>query len=266
MNKNTDKPIVSVILPVYNSVKYASLSIESVLKQTFSDFELLIINDGSTDESLKIIESFNDQRIKVINQNNKGVTASLNIGLSLSHGTYIARIDADDIWSDPNKLAKQIEYLSKNPDCVVLGTWAKIIDKDGEEKSQLSYPKTDREIRSEILIKNCFIHPSVIFNKEVCLKAGSFNENEKYVEDYGLWLRMGQFGKFTNIPEYLMSYRVHRGGVTQQKNFIQSQNSLKLIKKYKSTYPNYTKGYLKWNLKLLLLKIIGLKNINRLKV
>jgi glycosyltransferase involved in cell wall biosynthesis len=265
MDQNINKPIVSVILPVYNGAKYVSQSIESVLKQTFSNFELLIINDGSTDESLSIIESFHDQRIKVINQENKGIIATLNTGIALSQAKYIARIDADDIWSSPDKLSKQMEFLSENPNCVVLGTWANIIDENGTETLLLSYPETDREIRSKMLTKCCLIHPSIVFNKEICLKVGGFDEQEKYVEDYGLWLRMGQFGTFANIPEYLMSYRIHQDSVTQQKNFVQSKNSLELIKKYKLLYPNYTKGYIKWNLKLFLLKTIGLKNINRLK-
>ena len=108
---------------------------------------------------------------------------------------------------------------------------------------------------NKILTKNYFIHPSILFNKEVCLRAGGFNKEEKYVEDYGLWLRIGQFGTFANIPEYLMSYRVHSTNTTKQNNFVQSQNSLTLIKKYKSLYPNYFRGYIKWNLKILYLSV-----------
>lgn len=265
MDKNINKPIVSIILPVYNGARYVKQAIESVLQQTFLDFELITVNDGSTDESLQIIKSFTDARIKIINQDNKGLIATLNTGIELSQAEYIARIDSDDIWSDVNKLAKQMKYLFENPACVVLGSWAKIIDENGKEISSLRYSETDREIRSEILTKNCFIHPSVVFNKDTCLRAGGFNEQEKYVEDYGLWLRMGQFGKFANIPECLMSYRIHQDSVTQQKNLTQSRNSLEVVKKNKLSYPNYLKGYLKWNLKLLLLKTIGLKNINKLK-
>lgn len=266
MDQNTNKPKVSIIMPVYNQAKYVKQAIESILQQTFSNFELIIINDGSTDRSVNIIDNFHDLRIKIINQENKGLITTLNTGIVLSRAEYIARIDPDDIWSDLNKLNKQMEYLSKDPNCVVLGTWARIIDENDKEFSHISCPEKDQGIRSKILTKNCFIHPSVVFNKEIALKAGGFDEQEKYVEDYGLWLRMGQFGKFANIPEFLMSYRIHRDGITQQKNFIQSQNSLEIIKKHKKNYPNYIRGYLKWNFKLFLLKIIGLGNINRLKV
>jgi glycosyltransferase involved in cell wall biosynthesis len=265
MDQDINKPKVSVILPVYNGAKYVKQAIESVLRQTFSDFELIIINDGSTDGSLEIIKSSHDPRIKIVDQENKGLITTLNTGIALSRAEHIARIDADDIWSNQDKLSRQMNYISQNPDCAVLGTWANIIDEDGNKISRLAYPKTDREIRSKILTKCCFVHPSVIFNKIMCEKAGGFNGQERYIEDYGLWLRMGQFGKFANIPEYLMSYRINKSGITQQKNYIQSQNSLAVIKNHKTSYPNYMMGYLKWNLKLFLLKTIGLKNINRLK-
>ena len=246
---------ISVILPVYNGVKYLNQAISSVLNQSFTDFEFIIINDGSTDESLKIIQSFKDQRIVLINRENKGLIATLNEGVSLSKAKYIARIDADDIWSDQNKLSKQIDYISNHQDCVVLGTWAKVINQDGQQISDLKYPDKDKEIRSKILTKNCFIHPSVIFSKEAYLKADGFDNQEKYVEDYGLWLRMGKFGAFANIPEYLMSYRIHGENITNKNNLIQSKNSLAVVKKYKSLYPNYFRGWFKWNLKIILIRL-----------
>ena len=256
MDKNINKPKLSIILPVYNSAKYVKQAMESVLQQSFKDFELIIINDGSTDNGLEIIKSFNDPRIILIEQENKGLIETLNYGVALAKADLIGRIDADDIWSDENKLSKQIEYLNNNQECVVVGTWAKIINEEGETTSHLSYPTTDKKIRSKILIKNCFIHPSVIFSKDAYLKTGGFDKQDLYVEDYGLWLKIGSLGTFANIPEYLMSYRVHGGSVTQQKNYTQSKNSLELIKKYGKIYPNYLIGYIKWNLKLILLKTI----------
>jgi glycosyltransferase involved in cell wall biosynthesis len=266
MDKNINKnPPVCVVMPVYNRSKYIRQSIESVLQQTFSDFEFLIINDGSTDGSLEIIKSFNDPRIKIVDQENKGLISTLNIGIALSNTKYIARADPDDIWSDRNKLAKQMEYLSKNPDYVLLGTWAKVVDENDKEISRLTQPENDLKIRSRMLTRCCFIHSSVVFSKEAYSKANGYSEQEKYAEDYGLWLRMGRFGKFANIPEYLVTYRVHQEGVSQQKNFAQSKKSFEIIRKYKSLYPNYLRGYLKWNLKLLLLRLIGSENFNRLK-
>jgi glycosyltransferase involved in cell wall biosynthesis len=260
-----NKPAISVILPVYNAEKYVALAIQSVLDQSFQDFELIIINDGSTDTSLGSIQKFSDPRIKLINQENQGLIKTLNTGIALAQSNYIARIDADDIWSDQDKLARQMEYLSQHIECVVLGTGAKIIDENGKEISSLHYPTSDTEIRSQLLISNCFIHPSVIFNKEICLKVGGFNPNEKHVEDYGLWLRMGLQGTLANLPQELMSYRIHASSVTQQKNLIQSKNCLELIKRYKQDYPNYSKGTWKWRMKIFLLQTIGLKNLNKLK-
>ena len=253
-----NNPKVSIILPVYNGEKYLKQAVQSVLWQTFSDFELIIINDGSTDNSSNVIKTFADLRIRVVDQENKGLISTLNIGVEMAKAEYIARIDADDIWSDPNKLAKQVKFLEENPEYVLVGTWAKIIDKTGQKTSVLKTPTTDEEIRNKILIKNGFTHPSVIFSKDACLKAGGFDEQEKYVEDYGLWLRMGLIGKFANIPEYLMSYRVHTGSVTRQKNLAQCKNSLAIIKKHQTQYPNYKKASFKWHLKILLVRIKNL--------
>ncbi len=248
---NAITPKISVILPVFNGEKYLRESIQSVLDQTFTDFELIVINDGSTDESLNITRSFGDKRILILDQKNQGLTASLNRGISESKGKYIARIDADDVWIDKNKLKKQFEFLEKNMSYSLLGTNAHFVNVN-EKVTTTHYPLLDVEIRQKILIKNPFIHSAVIFRKDIALQCGMYDPREKYVEDYGLWLRMGQKGKFANFPDHTVKYRINASGVTQTKNVEQIKNSLLVVEKNKKYYPNFFLGFLKWKIKLLL--------------
>lgn len=248
-------PKVSILLPVYNTELYIKEAIQGVLAQTFTNYEFLIIDDGSTDTSQELIQSFNDKRIIFIkHEKNQGLIATLNEGVMRAKGVYVARIDADDIWTSIQKLEKQVMYLDNHPECVVVGTWANTINETGQITGTIRNPIHDNSIRQLLLIKNYLIHPSTLFRKESCVKAGVFHSDEKYVEDYGLWLRMGMLGTFANIPEYLMSYRIHKKSITQSKNKEQIKNAFDLIMKHKQDYPNILLATLKWKLKLLLSK------------
>jgi len=240
-------------MPVFNAAPYVKEAIQSVLDQTFQDYEFIIVDDGSTDASLQVIQSFTDPRIKLIEHHtNAGLIATLNEGLQRADGEFIARIDADDIWTSKDKLAKQLEHFDHSPDCVLVGTWATVIDEDGAVHGKIRYPYEDAAIRNNLLMKNYFIHPSVMFKKEAALAVGGFKAEEKHVEDYGLWLRLGARGTFANISEYLMSYRVHGASVSRQNRMEQIRNSFILIKQFSSVYPNYTLASWKWHLKLFL--------------
>ncbi len=261
-------PKVSVIMPVYNNDLFLSKAIESVLAQSFSDFELVIINDGSTDNSSKIIKDYknNDSRIVSIeNVENRGLIYSLNTGIKKAQGNFIARLDSDDWWLDVDKLKKQVNYLENNVECGLVGSFAKVFDQKEIELYNLKYPTTDAEIRKEILIKNCFIHSSVLFRKSLAIVNGLYLEKEKYVEDYGLWMRIGEKNKFANIPEYSVGYLLNEQGETQKNNLRLIKANLKLIKKYKIFYPNYFLGFLKWVFKYVLVYFGGLKIINKMK-
>lgn len=247
------KPKVSVVMPVYNGGPYLRQAIESVLAQTFKDFEFVIIDDGSTDNSAEIIRSFNDTRIIFLEHaDNKGLINTLREGLERAQGEYIARMDGDDIWTNPEKLEKQLEYFDHSEDTVLVGTWATLIDKEGRTRGSLRYPYEDAAIRKSILIKNCFIHPSVMFKKAAAIQAGGFLADEKHVEDYGLWLRLGEHGTLANVPEYLMAYRMHDMNVTRQNNLEQIENSFKLVKKHAKSYPNFALALWKWRIRLFL--------------
>lgn len=267
-NTKDTNPLVSIILPVYNGEKYLEEAISSILHQNYSNLELLIIDDGSTDRSADISKKFQLEDSRVIyvrNEKNMGLIGTLNKAIAMAKGELIGRIDSDDIWSSKDKLSKQVEYLASHPETVIVGTFAKAINIDGNDVYELRCPISDLQIRNNILIKNPFIHPSVVFRKKEAIQAGLFMANEKHVEDYGLWMRLGKFGKFANIPDALMKYRVHPASVTQSNNLQQTKNSLNLAKEHRNQYPNFFRGYLKWVTKLALLQLFGIANINTVK-
>ncbi|KKT30509.1 MAG: hypothetical protein UW27_C0002G0027 [Parcubacteria group bacterium GW2011_GWA1_44_13] len=233
---------ISIILPTHNGASYIKQSIESVLKQTHQNFELIIINDGSSDNSEEIIKSFLDTRIKYIkNDINLGLQKTLNLGINLAEGEYIARIDDDDFWNDEDKLIKQIELFKTNSKLVLVGTGMHAIDGAGNKKFDLILPETDKKIRGQILSRTSFIHSSVCFPKKAFLEVGGFDESErtKHVEDHDLWLKFGSLGKFHNIPSCSVTVRFHNKSVIG-KNFRQQQyREMALIFKYGKYYPNF---------------------------
>lgn len=209
---------ISVIMPVYNGERYTKETIESVIAQTFPDFEFIIIDDGSTDNTLGIVNSFNDNRIKILKQNHGGIVKALNLGIKESQGEYIVRIDADDMCVQ-NRFKKLVEYMDQNKSVVVCGSWAEMINENGEVIGELKYPPINNDnIRKYILLHNPFIHPSVIFRKDILNKVGGY-KNFKHNEDYELWTRMLRLGEGYNIPENLIKYRVHKKQITREGNF-----------------------------------------------
>lgn len=201
-----DQPLISVLLPVFNAEKYLGKAIESVLNQTYTHFELLLINDGSSDGSKQIIESFSDARIRFIdNQENRGLIKVLNQGLGLAKGKYIARMDADDICH-LERFQKQIDFLENHPDHGVCGTHIKLID-TGEI---IKRPLKDAELRWWIFKGSPLAHPSVLMRREVLVQHELQYHTEAYlVEDFDLWWRMSLHCKMANLDEVLLDYRVH---------------------------------------------------------
>jgi len=215
-------PKVSVIMSTYNNANFLPKAIKSVLLQSFFDFEFIIINDNSTDNTEDTIKNFSDERIVYLkNEENKGLIFNLNKGLEIARGEYIARIDSDDCWSDKDKLQKQVNFLEQNPDFALVGTWAQVYDKDGIKKYQIKYFSDFDQIKKKILFKNCFVHSSVVFRKNCAKECGGYNVEEKYIEDYGLWLRMGEKYKLGNIAEICADYLHNESGETQKNNLQQ---------------------------------------------
>lgn len=210
-------PAVSVILPAYNCGKYIGRAIESVLDQSFSDFELIIVNDGSTDNTEQIIHSFNDHRvIYVLTTANNGLVFSLNRAIDLSRGKYIARMDSDDICR-PERLAKQKLFLDQNENIAVVASTVEFINEkeeitgDWELDKQTTAPG---QIRRALLKQNCIAHPTVMMRAEV-IRELKYKSYQKNIEDYDLWLRMLSRGyKIAKIHEPLLLYRVHGNSIT----------------------------------------------------
>ncbi|RYY60596.1 MAG: glycosyltransferase [Chitinophagaceae bacterium] len=191
-------PLVSVILPVYNCEAYLDQAVASILSQSYQHLELIAINDGSTDGSLKILESFlNDPRIRIINNlKNEGLIFTLNRGISLSSGELIARMDGDDI-SLPERFTEQVAYLEQHPDVTVVATRIRLVDEKGNDLGnwKQEYERTSPDsIRSYLHWNNCIAHPTVMV-RAAELKSFRYDPRQKLSEDYDLWLRMSAAGK-----------------------------------------------------------------------
>lgn len=208
------KPYVTVLMCVYNGKTYLREAISSILNQTFTDFEFLIIDDGSTDDSAAIIHSYTDPRIRYVsNGQNKGLHYSLNRGLELAEGIYIARMDCDD-RSLPTRLETQVAFMDSHLDISVCGTWVETIgDKAGFVKKYFTNPE---DIHASLLFNTSIAHPSVLMRKSVFSENNlTYDTGFKYFEeDYNLWVELARVGKLANIPNVLFFYRIHKKSVT----------------------------------------------------
>jgi glycosyltransferase involved in cell wall biosynthesis len=202
------KPLVSVILPVYNAEEHLAEAIESVLRQTHADFELLIINDGSTDGSLEIIELYarEDPRIRVIDRANRGLIATLNEGITEARGEYIARMDADDI-SMPERFARQVDWLTRNAGCVLVGASFILIDESGREDRTWHCFVNDVTIRHALPAEGCIPHPTAMFRGSAVIQVGGYRDAYVAAEDYDLFRRLVHVGELHNLAEPLLYKR-----------------------------------------------------------
>lgn len=201
--------LVSVVLPAYNAELYLKEAIDSILAQTFTDFELIILNDGSIDRTEEIILSYQDERIVYIkNEKNLGLIGTLNKGMDLAKGKYIARMDADDICF-PERFEKQVRFLEENLEYVICGTSGYRFYNNLSERRNFNVPLSDDHIRARLFFNTGFIHPSVMFRREVIVDNQLiFNNEYKYAEDYFFWMDILKYGKGVNLKEKLIYYRV----------------------------------------------------------
>ncbi len=196
---------------VFNEKEYLLESIESLLKQNLSKFEIIIVDDASTDNSVDIVQQYDDDRITLIQNNkNKGLTTSLNRALSEATGEYVARQDADDI-SDPDRLERQVQFLDRHKEVAVVGTGAHLIDGDGQVIDR-RIPKCDPSF-DDFLDKGHLIHGSIMARKSVLEDVGGYNEFFRYGQDQELWLRLAKKQSIANIPQPLYNHRIHDEGV-----------------------------------------------------
>jgi glycosyltransferase involved in cell wall biosynthesis len=210
-------PLVSVVMSVYNGQEYLADAIESILGQSYNDFEFIIIDDGSSDKSGSILKTYagKDKRIKLLSQANKGLVASLNRGMKTARGKYVARQDADD-KSEPMRLEKQIKFLEDHQHIVIVGSSIHVMDEGGHIMHQHAVLLNDPELRQELLIRSPFAHGSVVFRRDEAVKAGLYDAESWPAEDYDLWLRLSRHGQLASLDSYLYIYREHGEGISAQ--------------------------------------------------
>lgn len=222
-------------MSVYNGEKFISDSINSILNQTYTNFEFLIVNDGSTDKSEKLIKSFSDSRIKYFSKPNTGLTKSLNFGLKKAKGEYIARIDCDD-YSMPNRLELQLKKIEKNKDLGLVASRALVIENKIKKKTPFY---SDRKIKEIIKIKNPFVHSSVLISKDLFQKINFYNETFNVTQDYDAWMRISKIAKLSMLDDVLVERHILENSISKKKFIIQAINSFRVRKNEINFFKNF---------------------------
>lgn len=251
MAENITNPKISINIATYNRADFIREAIESVLAQTFTDWELVIVDDGSTDKTAEIIAPFlSDPRLHYFkNETNRQISFTRNRARANSRGKYLAILDSDDAWSDHDKLAKQYAFLTTHPACLAVGTQATAVNPAGQLLKKISVPCSDWAIRQVILAKNPLIHSSVLYRREVVTEAGGYNLELNGIEDYDLWLRLGARGELANLPDDCVHYRVHPGNISLTDRARLMQTNITLVKARRSDYPHYRRAVLRRHLR-----------------
>jgi glycosyltransferase involved in cell wall biosynthesis len=213
------QPLVTVLMPLFNGKTYLSEAIESILGQTFGDFELLVIDDGSTDEGPNIVKGYRDQRIRLIaNDENLGIAATLNRGIGLARGKYVARMDCDDI-SLPHRLEKQFAFMEAHPDVGVCGSRVRRI---GAKKGLWKVKSRDEAIKSRLLFENAMAHPSVMIRKSVLVDHNlRYDPALRCSQDYAFWVDLSRLSRLANLEQVLVNYRVHASQISEARKAAQ---------------------------------------------
>lgn len=210
-------PAVTVLIPAYNAGTFLRPAVDSILSQTFTDFECLVIDDGSTDGAVSALSGVTDPRLRIeLNPRNLGLIATLNRGLELARAPLLARMDADDL-AMPTRLQLQVSEFQARPELALLGTCATMIDAHGREFGLIDVVQSRQDIVKGILRHNVFVHPSVMMRTNIVRSLGGYSESAPQAEDYALWLRFALEYEVGNLPDRLMQYRVHSGQISQRK-------------------------------------------------
>jgi glycosyltransferase involved in cell wall biosynthesis len=242
-------PKVSVLMSVYNGASYLRQSVQSILDQTFLDFEFIIVNDGSTDNTQEILESVSDPRVQVLMQPNTGLTKALNRGLKLCRGEFIARMDADDL-SMPERLERQLIFFDKHPEVGMVGTAYFEIDDNGRVLSEKACLLEDNQLRKVLIKYNPFCHTSTMIRKSVLSRVGFYDESFPYAQDYELWFRIAKHYKLANLPQFLTKNRIRDDNISFAFESQQLKYAIKARRKEIQSrhYPIYLYYYLLWPL------------------
>lgn len=233
-------PQVSVIMSAYNAERFIAQAIESILAQTFGDFELIIVNDGSRDTTQEIIERYARQDRRIAPQSlphNAGINHARNVGLSLANGTYIALMDADDI-SLPERFEKQVRFLDRHPEVGIVGGAMIIVDENNIPIGERRYPTNDASIRQRLFYYCPFCHPCIMVRKNVVLLTGSYDVQYRGTADYDLFFRIGMMTRFANLDDVLLHYRVSPGSYSVLQKKRMEMETIAIRRKYFKTYGN----------------------------
>lgn len=217
-------PEVTVLMPVYNAAPFLREAVDSVLCQTFDDFELLIVDDGSTDETGELLSAYMDRRMRLVRlEKNSGLVAALNVGVHQARAALIARMDGDDIC-EPQRLGLQVAFMRQHPEVLLLGTGFVRIDIAGRPFQRVVYPKENETLQKMLLDGSVFCHPSVMMRADAVRHLGGYrNVGGGPAEDYDLWLRISERGEIANLSEVLLRYRVHAGQTSVRRLLNQRQ-------------------------------------------
>jgi len=234
--------LISIILPVYNGESTITESIESLLSQSYSNFELIVIDDGSIDDSLRKIQSFSDKRIKVYSNGNVGLAKTLNFGISVATGELIARQDQDDI-SLPSRIEKQVNRFNSNSKLVLLGTNGILVGQDGQFIRKLSFPNNNNDLQFLTNFYNPFLHTSVMMRADIVKKINGYSvdSNCQPPEDFELWNRIKYMGKIENLEDHLVKYRISKNSMSNEWKNIIENNYRKIVIKNLQNIFNFTK-------------------------
>lgn len=230
-NKQYNQPLVSVVIPIFDGMPYIEQALTSIFNQTYKNYEIILVDDGSFDDSKKVCENYNKKykNVKYIDfPKNKGLDRALNAGIKVAKGKYIARLNQDDLMY-PDRLVKQVDFLENNPDHVIVGGKIAIFENEGEIFSYIDYPLTDEELRKRWLLVSPFGDPTVMYTKEAVLKTSGYNQDFWPADDLHMWYRISQHGKMANLPDTLTMFRQHSGAASYK-------NYKKVVKKTMKTH------------------------------
>jgi glycosyltransferase involved in cell wall biosynthesis len=244
MVPSSSAPSVSIIIATHNGAAHIDEAVRSILAQGYVHYEVIIVNDASTDHTVDILKKIADPRLRIIdNSRQLGLTRALNVGLHEACGEYVARLDDDDVWTDVDKLAKQIIFLHQHPAVGVCGTQYTIINEAGQEILRLQFPISDADIRSRILRENPFAHSSVMMRRELIEEYGAYDEKMRYAQDYELWLRFGQYTQLSNLPDYCVAKRIGTTRISQKKSLPQCWSFVRTAMRYHQQYPGWWQAW-----------------------
>ena len=233
---------VSIVMATFNRASLIGRAIESVREQSFKDWELIIADDGSTDDTPHVVAEWKNKESRIVyarSETNEGISKNYNHAFRIVRGEYVAMIDDDDPWRDADKLKKQIEFLEKNGEYVGCGGGVVVVDPAGKELYRYLKPETDEEIRKYMLFSNPMANSTTMFRKSAGEKAGWYDETTRYSGDRDFWLKIGLAGKLYNFPEYFSYYTMGTQNTSIAKIRPHLKASLAVMRRYRNAYPRY---------------------------